>query len=247
MVTCMQATGQYGRPGKALTKWPKTWFKGNSIFNYFPIHQSGKRACLLDKMLQHSNRTLMRFQTDFGPIVAGLGDRNEMLFCMICAWAEKLGKTHTWLWKWYSASEATIRRPEMHMLIKLTIFLPDPRRACRTAQRRTKCRSYYVCKIEDFFLKLTTHNTVLCSMCHSNQMLPMLWTNSWQLSQHQSRFVDDTQILIHTYVGAWKIPNFDGRILSLGNWVLYKRSSDSENSFLKFIINFRKNEIIVLF
>ena len=49
------------------------------------------------KMLQHSRsiRTLMRFQNDFGPIVARLGDRNEMLFCMICAWAEKLGKTHT--------------------------------------------------------------------------------------------------------------------------------------------------------
>ena len=155
--------------------------------------------------LQHSRsiRTLMRFQNDFGPIVAGLGDRNEMLFCMICAWAEKLGKTHTWLWKWYSASEATIRRPEMHMLIKLTIFLPDPRRACRTVQRRTKCRSYYVCKIEDFFLKLTTHNTVLCSMCHSNQMLPMLWTNSWQLSQHQSRYLR----IFCTYVGVVKIPN----------------------------------------
>ena len=109
----------------------------------------------------------MRLQKDFDPVVARLGDRNEMLFCMICAWAEKLGKTHTWLWKWYSASEATIRRPEMHMLIKLTIFLPDPRRACRTAQRRTKCRSYYVCKIVDFFPKLTTHNTVLCIMCHS--------------------------------------------------------------------------------
>jgi hypothetical protein len=88
---------------------------------------------------------------------------------------------------------------------------------------------------------------VLCSMCHSNQMLPMLWTNSWQLSQHQSRFVDDAQILIHTYVGAWKIPNIDSRILSIRNWVLYKRSSDCENSFLTFIINLRKNKLKLTF
>ena len=88
-----------------------------------------------------------------------LGD--EILFCMISAWAEKLGKTHTWLWKWYSASEATIRRPEMHMLIKLTIFLPwllcSLARVCVVGM---KCRSYYVCKIVKFFPKLTTHNTV---------------------------------------------------------------------------------------
>ena len=162
-------------------------------FWFFYVYRWHVYQKIFNKIAEHF-RTPIRHQKYFGPIVTRLGDRNEMLFCMICAWAEKLGKTHTWLWKWYSASEATIRRPEMHMLIKLTIFLPDPRRACRTAQRRTKCRSYYVCKIVDFFPKLTTHNTVLCSMCHSNQMLPMLWTNSWQLSQHQSRFVDDTQI-----------------------------------------------------
>ena len=187
----------------------------------------------------------MRFQNDFGPIVAGLGDRNEMLFCMICAWAEKLGKTHTWLWKWYSASEATIRRPEMHMLIKLTIFLPDPRRACRTVQRRTKCRSYYVCKIEDFFLKLTTHNTVLCSMCHSYQMLPkyaldkLLTIISTTISicgWHTNIY---TNILYLCRLGVWKVPNIHGRILTIGNWVLYKRE-DGKNSFLKFLINFRK-------
>ena len=44
---------------------------------------------------------------------------------------------------------------------------------------------------------------------------------------------------------VWKIPNIHGRILSIGNWVLYKRSLDGENSFLKFIIKFRKNKIIL--